>query len=101
MNTLQSKLEFEQEIRESIEESARIGYHPSRFIKMLQDSDAISVAKKIVASGELQDGFKKLKALDRLDLALESIMLKPEFSKLFTKQELKAAKWRLDQVKRS
>ena len=99
MDTLRKA--FEEDIRVSIRESRKLGYNPARFIQMLQDSDAVSLAKRLVVSGELQDGFKKMKALGRLDLTMENLMLNPKYSELFTKQELAAAKWRLEQVKLS
>jgi len=68
---------------------------------MLHNSDAVSLAKRLVVSSELQDGLKKMKALGRLDLTMENRMLDPKFSALFTKQELEAARWRLEQVKLS
>lgn len=90
--------EFAARLHAAILECHRLKYHPTRFEQMLQSSDAVTLAKKLVASGELQDGLKKLKGMGRLDLSMEEIMLEPKFAPLFAKQELDAARWRLSQL---
>lgn len=89
---------FEGRLRNTIVESAALGYYPSRFEQMLNSSSGISVAKKLVTSGDLHYGLKELKKLGRLDLTVESIMMEDEFRLLFTQAELDAAKWRLEQA---
>jgi len=91
-------MRFEGRLRNTILESAALGYYPSRFEQMLKNSAGTSVAKKLVASGDLQYGLKELKKLGRQDLTMESIMMEEEFRPLFSKGELEAAKWRLEQV---
>lgn len=97
MEQLQEK--FSSQLREAIHECHKIGYHPSRFEQMLDSLGGVSMAKKLVISGELQDGLKKLAKLGRLDLSMEAIMQEERFTSLFTKPELEAAQWRLAQVK--
>jgi len=96
---------FEQRLRDSIPACARFNYHPRRFAKMLDDSDAMTVARSLVKSGDLQTGLRTLAKNKRLELSLESIMLEPEFLPLFSRRAsdrelLDAAKWRLDEVGR-
>ncbi|MCC6208979.1 MAG: hypothetical protein IT488_12630 [Gammaproteobacteria bacterium] len=90
--------EFAARLYTAILECHRLKYHPTRFEQMLQSSDAVTLAKKLVTSGELQDGLKKLKGMDRLDLSMEEIMLESRFAQLFTRAELDAARWRLSQL---
>jgi len=90
--------QFSARVRAAIEECHSLGYHPTRFQQMLEESDAVSVAKRMVVSGELQDGLRRLKSMNRLDLSVESIMLESEFVGLFSPQERAAAQWRLDQL---
>lgn len=91
---------FETRIRAAVQECHRIGYHPSDFEGMLANASAVRVAERLVTSGDLQSGLKRLAQLNRLDLSVESIMLEPEFHALFTNVEIrKAAQWRLDQVR--
>lgn len=91
--------EFEARLRDANRQCIPLGYDPHRFTKMLDDSDGRTLAKKLVISGELQDGLKRLAKLDRLDLSMEWIMLEQKFAPLFTEDELKAARWHLGQVK--
>ena len=92
--------EFRQRILNAIGESRRIGYHPTGFEAMLENraGDAVRLGKDLVISGGPQSGLKKLKDLDRIDLAIESIMLEPKFESLFDSKYLKAADWHLKQL---
>ncbi len=89
---------FGQRLQESVDESKRHGYNPIRIIDMLRSNTAVEVAKKLVLSGHIQSGLKKTVAESRAELAIESIMLDPEFVTLFTSEELEAARWRLAQA---
>jgi hypothetical protein len=90
--------EFEERLRQSVIESKNLGYNPTKFMAMLDSMEAVSLAKKLVASGEIQDGMQKIVDLGHPELAMESIMLELGFARLFTEGELEAARWRLDQA---
>jgi hypothetical protein len=90
---------FDAKIRAALPECHRLGYHPHDFEGMLANSTAVKLAERLVKSGELQTGLKKLAQLDRLDLSVESIMLEPEFEALFKSSVRDAARWRLEQVR--
>ncbi|MDF4355273.1 hypothetical protein P3445_22490 [Vibrio parahaemolyticus] len=92
------KDEFASEIREAINQCYELGYRPSRFEEMIATSHPVDVAKAFVVSGDFQSGFKQLKKLGKLNLTVEGIMINPKYSTLFTKAELEAAKWRLENV---
>jgi hypothetical protein len=66
--------------------------------QMLENADAVAIAKKIVVSSDIQTGLRKLKEMGRTDLTIESIMLENEFAGEFTADELAAARWRLTQA---
>jgi hypothetical protein len=91
--------EFDKAIREAIRESYAIGYPPTRIEQMITQSHPVAVAKKLVTSSELQTGFQAVINMGRGDITFEAIMLKDEFKTLFTKEELEAAKWRLQMSK--
>ena len=55
-------------------------------------------AKRLVASGEIQDGIRRIIEMGHPELSMESIMLEPQFASLFTAGELAAARGRLDQL---
>lgn len=68
---------------------------------MLTTLGGIGLAKKLVLSGELQEGLKTLAKLERLDLSMEAIMQEEKFAHLFTNAELEAAGWRLSQARKA
>jgi hypothetical protein len=92
------KDKFAARVRATVKECQSLGYHPTRFEQMLDRSDAVTIAKQLIVSSELQDGLKKLKEMGRIDLSIESIVLESEFSALFAPSELQAADWRLKQL---
>lgn len=66
---------------------------------MLESYDAVSLAERLVTSGDIQSGLKRLANLGHTELSIEAIMLEPEFKSLFHHRLLAAAQWRLDQAK--
>lgn len=92
------KSEFAARLRASIRECREIGYHPNNFEQMLDASDGVELAKRLVCSSDLHYGSKELAKLGRLDLSVEGIMLEEKFLPLFKKSERDAAQWRLSQI---
>ena len=90
--------EFAAAILAAIEESKELGYNPTRFIELIEQSHPVEIGKKLVVSGDFQTGIIQMAKMDRKDLAIEGVMLRPEFSNLFTPDELTAAHWRVDNV---
>ena len=90
--------EFDRAVREAIRESYSIGYPPIRFEQMIESSHPVEVAKRLITSGEIQDGFRSIVRLGRSDITVESIMLRDGFKDLFTAEQLDAARWRLENV---
>lgn len=76
-------------------EAKKIGYTPSRFMEMLANEGGLKVAKNLINSQQPSDGFNKLWELKRLDLTVEALILKSEYRKLFTDDELNIVKNRL------
>jgi len=89
---------FSERLRDAIRQSHDLGYHPTRFEQMLDEQGAPGLARKLIKSGELQDGLKAMAKLGRKDLTMESIMLEPMFIPLFSAGELQAATWRLSRA---
>lgn len=88
---------FADRLKDSIIESRKLGYNPSVFEGMLNSYGAVGAAKRLLLPSEGQTGLKRLISLGRKDLTVEAIMLEPEFSVLFSEQELEAAAWHLSQ----
>ena len=87
--------DFNSEVREAIRKCYEIGYMPTRFEQMIKQRHPVEVAKHLIPNYP-QYGFNKLVSLGRPELTIEAIMLKERFSSLFTEEELRAARWRLD-----
>jgi hypothetical protein len=90
--------EFEKRLRDAVRSSIALGYNPTLFADMLKSWGGVGVARRLIASGEIQYGFKKIVAMGHPELSMESIMLEPQFVPLFTAGELEAARWRLKQL---
>jgi hypothetical protein len=90
--------QFAARIKDALAQCYALGYTPHRFEQMLKENGGVGLARKLVISGELQDGLISLKKLGRLDLSVEHIMLDAAFVSLFTKAERDAASWRLQQL---
>lgn len=93
--------QFKAKVISATEHCYVIGYSPNIFKQMIEANHPVEVGKKLVTSGELQHGIKELAKLDHLELTIESLMLEPQFKELFSAQELAAAKWRLDDVRKN
>ena len=66
----------------------------SRTRDMLERLGAVDTCASLMASGTLQVGFKKLRDADRLDAALEQLVV--EHSECFDSRTVEAARFRLD-----
>ena len=76
--------------------TADLGYQPTRFIQMVNEYGGVGACKRLLDSGPVSEGFCRLRALGRLDLSVESIILQEKWSVLFTEAESLTARWRLD-----
>jgi hypothetical protein len=90
--------ELEARLRATIPLCRQLGYNPWKFEEILNTCGSRQTARRLVTSGELQYGLRRLSELGRLDLSMEQIMLEPQFAPLFTPQELEAARWHLGRV---
>ena len=79
---------------ESIERARARGYHPNIFIGMRERYTTVPAMEKIVASGEIQSGFIRLKHLGMLDWTIEAGILR--FPERFTNQARAAAQFRIE-----
>ena len=89
---------FEYEMMQIYERAkAEIGYTASRFLQMVLDQGGLATAERLLHSPSTSDGFTKLWESKRLDLSVEALVIRPEFSELFTGAEKAIARSRLDQ----
>ena len=95
---MSGSVELEEFIDESIRQSRQKNYHPTVFIRMRGEYGTVEAIKKLVISGEIKSGFKRLEKLDLLEWSLEAAVLK--FPNEFTSEYQEAAKWRLEQAEK-
>jgi hypothetical protein len=87
-------------IDESIRVSAKNGYFPTVFQGMRARHTTVGAIEKLVVSGELQTGFKRLQELGLAkDWSIEAAVLK--FPEKFSKDAIECARFRLDEVSKS
>ncbi len=73
------------------------GYNATRFLQMVSEQGGLATAKQLLHASTVSDGFTALWERGRLDLAVESVVLRPEFAPLFTDEERDLASSRLEQ----
>ncbi len=93
MTTPRASAELEAFIDETIRVSRKHGYHPTIFISMRHQLDTIPAIIKLVESGDVQSGFKRLKALGLLDHTIEAAVLR--FPDEFPARTKECAEFRL------
>ena len=96
---MSGSVELERFIDELVSRSIEKGFTPQTFIDMRQRHGTVEAIKRLVTSRSIQQGFKRLGELGLLELSVEAAVLK--FPKEFTHEEQEAARWRLEQVKKS
>lgn len=84
-----------------VDESIRIavshGYRPTVFLAMRTRHGTKGAIERLVLSGDIQSGFKRLKELNLLEWTIEAAVRK--FPDDFPNREVRAAaEWRLNQV---
>ena len=89
--------ELEAFVDEGLKQFGARGYHPTVFVGMRHQYGTIVAIEKLVESGDVQSGFKRLQALGLIDWSMEAAVLK--FPGEFTPAARQCAEWRLQQVK--
>ena len=81
----------------TVYESAKreTGYNASRFLQMLSEQGGVATARQLLHSAHVSDGFTALWERRRLDLAVEAVVLQPEYEGLFSDDEREIARERL------
>ncbi|MEA2915662.1 MAG: hypothetical protein QOJ15_7743 [Bradyrhizobium sp.] len=71
------------------------GYHPTTFVQMRERYKTVEAIRRLIRSGELQSGFKRMKELGMLEWTIERAVI--QFPEHFSGEEIEAARWRLQQ----
>jgi hypothetical protein len=72
-------------------------YNAGYFIQMVAEHGGLKAAKKLLASNEPSSGFTVLWEHQRLDLSVEALVLRQDYSVLFTDEERQIARARLEE----
>ena len=72
-------------------------YNANRFMQLLDRAGPLKTAIQLVGSSQPSKGFLTLHAYKKLDLTVEALILRPEFSHLFPAQVVEMARRRLDE----
>lgn len=84
-------------VDESIQLAKNAGYNPTVFIGMRARHKTLEAMERIVKSGDIQSGFKRLKELGLADeWSVEAGILK--FASEFSRDAVECARWRLKQI---
>ncbi len=94
---MNASIELELFIDETIRLSRQRGYHPTTFIGMRQRHGTIDAVSRLVTSGDIQSGFRRLVELGLVNWTVEMAVTK--FPDEFSRPVREAAEWRLAQVK--
>lgn len=70
-------------------------YNANYFIQMVSEKGGLATAKQLLGAAQPSHGFTALWEAGRLDLSVEAVVLRPEYSNLFSRQELRTARRRL------
>jgi len=92
--TLPTEAAFADQLVETYRQCESLGYKPTGMLQMIHDYGAIETAKRLLASPP-SEGFKRLALMNKLELAVESIVQREPWRRLFTDDELKRAAQRL------
>jgi hypothetical protein len=86
---------FDEAMLDVYREAKAIGYVPVRFLQMVQERGGLETARYLLHEKNVSEGFTALWTRGRLDLTVEAVVLKDRWSSLFTPEELKIARERL------
>src|SRR5262245_3493233 len=75
------------------------GYWASYFLRAVKQHGGVTAAKRLLEAKGVSKGLFTLREKDRLDLAMETLVLKPEYRSLFTDEDRVVAARRLDEVR--
>lgn len=72
-----------------------VKYNATYFLRTVKEYGGLATAHRLLASEDVGYGFAELLLAGRPDLTMEALVLRPEFSPLFTPKELTTAAERL------
>jgi 5-methylcytosine-specific restriction enzyme A len=92
---------FEQDMVEKVYRAAgrETGYWAGYFLRSVKQYGGVGAARRLLERGGVSAGLAKLASLNRLDLAMETLVLDPAYGVLFTDEERAIATRRLEEAR--
>ena len=92
---------FEQDMVEKVYRAAgrETGYWAGYFLKSVKQYGGVGAARRLLERGGVSKGLARLASLNRLDLAMETLVLDPAYALLFTDDERAIAARRLEEAR--
>jgi 5-methylcytosine-specific restriction enzyme A len=98
MGELEERFESEMIERVFRTTGKETGYWASYFLRSVRRYGGVEAARRLLGRKTVSAGFTKLREKNRLDLSMESVVLRPEYHDLFTDEERAIAVSRLDEA---
>ena len=92
---------FDNEMIEKVYRTAgrETGYWAAYFLRAVKREGGVAAARRLLQKNGVSKGLAKLGAMNRLDLAMETLVLAPDYQPLFTDEERAVAARRLEQAR--
>ena len=92
---------FEQDMVEKVYRAAgrETGYWAGYFLRSVKRHGGVGAARRLLEQGGVSKGLARLASLERLDLAMETLVLDPAYALLFTDEDRAVAARRLEQAR--
>ena len=88
--------EFERELNERIRKIIKEVYKPLTFIQMIDKHGAIEATLRVVEDEKQTEGFTRLLMENRVDLAVENMVVDPKYQPLFSDKAIFNSRRRLE-----
>ena len=88
--------EFNADMWQILEKEHEFGWCSTRFREMLETQRGVNVAHQLLKTNPTRPMFKEARRLRRPDLVVEHYVCSPKYRDMFSEEERKAAKFRLD-----
>ncbi len=94
-----SSPELDAYVDEGLRRASAKHYHPTVFVGMRTQRGTVEAISRLLISGEIQSGFRRMIEIGLVDYSLESTALR--FPGEFSNPVLEAATWRLAQAEQT
>lgn len=99
MSELEARFESEMIERVYRTTGRETGYWASYFLRAVRSHGGVAAARRLLQQKGLSKGLRTLREKERLDLAMETLVLAPEYQVLFTDEERAVAGRRLEEAR--